>query len=211
MQATLVEESIPKKIKSFWSHVKSLTSSSQIPSNMVLDSTEAVDSNRKCELFSQYFSSVFEVDNAQVPTFYMILALVKLSTIVLLQLWMSKVSWKTLIQTRLLAQIVFHQLSSSVVLLCLPLLTVYFRGLISVGSFPSVLKQSYVVPIFKSGSKHDVRNYRPIAIQPTLAKIYEDLVLHSLYLYFGSFISSPHQHSFIRGRSSATNLLFFHE
>lgn len=46
-----------------------------------------------------------------------------------------------------------------------PHLTVYFRGLLSVGTFPSVLKQSYVVPIFKCGSKNDLRNYRLIAIQ----------------------------------------------
>lgn len=84
----------------------------------------------------------------------------------------------------------------------------YFTRLLSVGTYP-VLKQNYVVPIFKSGSKNDVRNYRSIAIQPTLAKIYEGLVLDSLYFYLGSSIS-PHQHGF-RGRSSATNLLVFQE
>lgn len=91
-----------------------------------------------------------------------------------------------------------------------PHLTVYFTRFLSVGTYLSVLKQNYVVPIFKYGSKNDVRNYRSIAIQPTLTKIYEVFVLDSLYFYFGSSIS-PHQHGFLRGRSSATNLLVFQE
>ena len=38
------------------------------------------------------------------------------------------------------------------------------------GIFPKVLKESVVVPIYKSGDKSDVSNYRPIALTSTVAK-----------------------------------------
>ena len=44
---------------------------------------------------------------------------------------------------------------------------------ITLGQFPSQLKQAKIFPIFKSGSKTDPSNYRPISILPTISKIFE--------------------------------------
>ena len=45
------------------------------------------------------------------------------------------------------------------------------------GTFPSILKQARVIPIFKAGDKEDPGNYRPISILPTLSKIIENILL----------------------------------
>lgn len=47
-----------------------------------------------------------------------------------------------------------------------PHLAVHFRSLLAAGIFLAILKCSFVVPIFKQGEKADIRNYRPIIIQP---------------------------------------------
>ena len=54
---------------------------------------------------------------------------------------------------------------------------------ISTGSFPSQLKQTKVLPIFKGGTKSDPSNYRPISILPTISKIFEKHVNKHLMGY----------------------------
>ena len=43
--------------------------------------------------------------------------------------------------------------------------------------FPTKIKLAYVTPIFKKGDKLDSTNYRPISVTPSLAKIFERLLL----------------------------------
>ncbi|XP_054287517.1 uncharacterized protein LOC129003249 [Macrosteles quadrilineatus] len=91
-----------------------------------------------------------------------------------------------------------------------PHLAVLFNALIKEGIFPSFLKLSYVVPIFKSGSRCNAKNYRPIVIQPTIAKVFESIVLEHLYFNLKKYIA-PEQHGFLDGKSTITNLLCFQE
>ena len=44
------------------------------------------------------------------------------------------------------------------------------------GSFPASLKIAKIVPIYKSGDKSDVSNYRPISILSPISKILEKLI-----------------------------------
>ena len=44
------------------------------------------------------------------------------------------------------------------------------------GKFPARWKSSYISPIFISGSRTMVENYRGIAILPTLGKLFESIV-----------------------------------
>lgn len=83
-----------------------------------------------------------------------------------------------------------------------------FNHSVSNGVFPDVFKQGYIIPIHKSGSKEDAKNYRPIVIQPALAKVFEKLVLTRLDYYFHNIIS-PNQHGFFSQRSTTTNLVCF--
>ena len=51
------------------------------------------------------------------------------------------------------------------------------------GQFPTKLKCGRVTPIYKTGKKTDVSNYRPISILPCLSKVLERIMYNRLYEY----------------------------
>ena len=57
----------------------------------------------------------------------------------------------------------------------------------STGCFPNSLKKSRAVPIYKTGSKSDVNNYRPTSNLLTFSKIFEKIVCSQLFSYFEHF------------------------
>lgn len=55
-------------------------------------------------------------------------------------------------------------------------LTNCLNKLLSEGVFPDTLKVAKVSPIYKSGSKTDPGNYRPISVLPVISKIFEKIL-----------------------------------
>ena len=51
------------------------------------------------------------------------------------------------------------------------------------GTFPDELKIASVIPLFKSGNRNLMSNYRPISILPTISKIFEKLIHVRLYQF----------------------------
>ena len=49
------------------------------------------------------------------------------------------------------------------------------------GIFPDLMKLAKVIPVFKSGSKLLVNNYRPISLLSVFSKIFEKIVHKQLY------------------------------
>ena len=75
-----------------------------------------------------------------------------------------------------------------------PLTVIINQSLISV-IFPSKLKISKVIPIFKKGDSRLISNYRPISILPSFSKVFEKVVYLQLYSYFSDnnlFFSSQY-------------------
>jgi hypothetical protein len=73
------------------------------------------------------------------------------------------------------------------------------------GEFPSQLKISKVVPVFKKGDRTDITNYRPIALQSVISKIFEKSVLGKLMDHFSrNNLLDDQQHGFRNGRSTIT-------
>ena len=64
-----------------------------------------------------------------------------------------------------------------------PSLTQIFIKSISTGIFPTEWKLARVIPTFKKGKKNDPKNYRPISIIPTVAKIFEKIIYDQLCEY----------------------------
>lgn len=64
-----------------------------------------------------------------------------------------------------------------------PPLTHIFRICLSEGIFPRCLKKAVVIPIFKSGNKNLVNNYRPISLLPSISKILEKILNSRLVNY----------------------------
>ena len=57
-----------------------------------------------------------------------------------------------------------------------PRLSVVFRRLVRLGSFPACWRQANVTPIPKGPPSSSVANYRPISITSVLSKVFERLV-----------------------------------
>lgn len=77
---------------------------------------------------------------------------------------------------------------------------------IKTSTFPKLWQRTRVSPIFKKGAKAEINNYRPISILSNFAKVFENFLYHHLYNNLQSLIS-PHQHGFVRGRSTVSNLV----
>ena len=77
------------------------------------------------------------------------------------------------------------------------------------GTVPSEWKQAKVVPLFKSGNKDDLDNYRPISILPILPKILEKAVFHQPHSYRSknSFLP-PYQSGFRASHSTQLAITF---
>lgn len=58
---------------------------------------------------------------------------------------------------------------------CDPLVLIFNKSL-TTGTFPEIRKNSFVIPIFKSGNKSDVSKYREVAIISATPMFFEILV-----------------------------------
>lgn len=78
----------------------------------------------------------------------------------------------------------------------------------SSGIFPRALKKSIVTPVYKSGDRDDVNNYRPISVLPALSKIMEKLINNRLLNYLNKYnLLSKHQYGFRKGISTEDAIL----
>jgi len=91
--------------------------------------------------------------------------------------------------------------------ICLPLAHIFNLSLNS-GIFPTKLKRSKVVPIFKNGNRNDCDNYRPISLLCSISKILEKVVAKKLlsHLQINNLLYE-HQYGFLPKRSTEQNLI----
>ena len=63
--------------------------------------------------------------------------------------------------------------------------------------FPNILKIAEVIPIYKSGDKQIVNNYRPISLLSSFSKIYEKLIFNRFFMFLDKkSILIPTQYGF---------------
>ena len=65
-----------------------------------------------------------------------------------------------------------------------PTLTTLLNNCLRSGIFPYQLKIARVIPLYKSGDKSDITNYRPISLLPVLSKIFEKLIHSRMTNFF---------------------------
>ena len=91
--------------------------------------------------------------------------------------------------------------------IALPLVLLFKKSL-QYSSVPQDWRRANVTPVFKSGNKKLVSNYRPISLTSTISKIMESLIRSSIrsHLLNNNLINSS-QHGFLERKSCLTNLL----
>lgn len=203
-----VETSIPKTTKPFFTFVKSKRSSHSIPESMTLHGTTAKGGQAVCDLFATYFASVFEDDSEPLGDGFK-------DTVT---------SNSTLSHIHVSEEAICKKITNLNVnkgagpdgippgfikecrkALLLPLFIIFNKSL-RTGIYPSIWKNAFIVPIYKSGDANDCGNYRPISILNCFAKLFESVVFDHLYSHVKPYIATE-QHGFVRGKSTVTNLV----
>ena len=78
-----------------------------------------------------------------------------------------------------------------------------FNKSIESGFFPDLLKIAKVTPVFKKNNPHEITNYRPISILPSISKILEKIIYNRLYSFLNIHnFFNPNQYGFRKGHST---------
>lgn len=190
----------------FWSYVSSKKKASGFPSTMSHIHQESSNIQGICHLFASFFKSVYVADDVSHTNIDLDGISGDLS---LGSIYISREDIMKSLQTidvnkgggpDEIPPIFLRSCAESLVQ---PLHFIFNRSL-ATGVFPAQWKMSYITPIFKSGSRKAVENYRGIAILPTLGKLFESLVCHILTFKLSPLISQC-QCGFFLGRSTTTN------
>jgi hypothetical protein len=87
-------------------------------------------------------------------------------------------------------------------------LSLIFTSFMSTGSVPSEWRHAIVVPVYKNGNAADVSNYRPISLTCVACKIMERVISSDMLAFLRMHNAiSKQQHAFLSRRSTCTNLI----
>lgn len=212
-----IENEITKNPNRFWTYIKDKKGgSSSFPATMTNGTVITSNGPQICELFASNFSSAFSdaKDKYNEPRSDFLNNMKNNS----LPLTAPVIDRESLLNKLKLLDLrkgagpdgippIFIYKCASV--LVYPLTKIFNRSL-STGIFPDLWKSAKVIPIHKSDERDDVRNYRPISILSTFAKVFESLVCPYIQAHFKLYLSFS-QHGFVSSRSTCTNLATFTE
>jgi Reverse transcriptase (RNA-dependent DNA polymerase) len=91
-------------------------------------------------------------------------------------------------------------------------LCIIFRRSLNENEIPTDWKRATVTPIYKSGTRTDPGNYRPVSLTSVPCKLLESIIEEEITVHLSSNkLISESQHGFMKGRSCATNIIEFME
>lgn len=201
-----IEQDFNSDPKKFWQYVAK-SKGYKLPGVMQWNDSIASNDKDIADLFADFFSSVFDPldDDFDPETIFRTCLFDDNDTFistddilrVLRNLNIAKGSGPDII-----SPLVYRKCAVS---LTKPILLLLSKS-ITDGKFPSVLKRAIIKPIFKSGDKKDVANYRSVTLASTTSKIFETVMLNKLKDKIYSKISSQ-QHGFVNNKSTVSNLM----
>ena len=189
-----------------YNYISSINSENKIPlsgsSNSNLDEDKA-------KLFNHYFFSVFTHSSYQLPSLHEISHITPA---------LSEICFDECEVYTVLASLACNKAAGidgirpDILKYCAAPLTKPLHHLfchcISNHVLPSEWRTHCITPIFKSGDKHNVANYRPISLLCVTSKVLERLVFNHVIGYLTKHLSNQ-QFGFMTGRSSLQQLLLF--
>ncbi|XP_060802241.1 uncharacterized protein LOC132902173 [Amyelois transitella] len=209
-------KSLSDNIKHFWKFVNNRKGHSSMPQVMQLGDSSSSNGRDICEMFSQYFGSVFQSDSEEGESsinqsgrsneLFSNGAISTLSHINItekdIMMKIKQLDAKKGPGPDELPPFFIKKCANE---LCTPLYILFNKSL-TLGAFPKRWKIAHIIPVYKSGDKSRCENYRQISILSCLAMLLELLVHNQLYNHFKPIISER-QHGFVKSRSTVTNLL----
>ncbi|XP_050531542.1 uncharacterized protein LOC126900110 [Daktulosphaira vitifoliae] len=197
--------------KKFWSFIEERSKINFIPSPMSYENSSYDNNQAISNAFANYFSSVYASslsDSTYDTTNVLTESLINTSSlyIPLSEIFegLSNMGEDCTSGPDKLPPIV---LSKCCYALARPI-HILFNMSLSNGIFPQLWKSSFVIPIFKSGNRNLIQNYRPISKLSSIPKLFEKLIEPKLSYMFNSVIIDE-QHGFRTKKSTCTNLLVY--
>ena len=202
---------IRNNVKSFWKYVNSKKKNkSKVNDLKDANGVFVSEDDKKAEVLNFQYAQTFTVeDTDDMPTFQNrplftdaltdIIITEEDVLLLLLALRIDKSAGPDQIHPRILKEIA-HQIAK-------PLTKIYQLS-VTGGIVPCQWKLANVVPIFKKGSRSSPENYRPVSLTSVLSKLLEKLISKRVmeHLLINNIIPRQ-QHGFLKGKSTATNLL----
>lgn len=207
---------IKQNPKRFWSFVNSRKGQSRIPGNLAYNNRILTKADDIVNAFALYFSSVYKDDDDDLvggaaEAEEAIENIININTLSLdsVSEWDITASAKKIKGNFTCGPdaIPSFLVKDCVSCLMMPLKQIY-NMILTKKLFPRVWKRSRITPIFKSGARDQIENYRPITLISGFAKLFEIILSRHIYRHISPFICS-NQHGFVRGRSTVTNLCNF--
>jgi hypothetical protein len=197
-------------VSSFYRYVNSKISCKSDVPPLITPSGElcSVDAG-KAELFNNYFSSVYTIDNDVLPSalpntdvahpFTGVICTPTTVQKAITKMKNSKSCGSDNISVAFLKKLSFS--------ISLPLCYVFNISL-STSCLPSQWKSAIVTPVFKKGKLNDPSNYRPISITSNICKLLESIIKdHIMHYLTINKLLSVNQYGFLPKRSTVCQLL----
>lgn len=203
-----VESDIKSNPKSFWSFIRSKKRHMDIPSCMMYNNSFSDDPSKIVNFFADYFKSNFDATASNVHLDFQITSNINLG-----QIFLSKNDILDAINSlnnsyaRDADGLSVYLVKRCALSLAYPILSIFNKSLVE-GIFIDRWKLTYINPIFKSGARNDICNYRSISKLTAISKIFEYAILKILYFHTKSYII-PQQHGFRSCKSTISNLTVF--
>lgn len=202
-----IQENVKTNPKCFWKYTKMKRKTNGFPSTMHLEGNRVSGCADISDLFANFFESVYNdspvlynSSNKTSPITFGSLCLTLVDICQALeQLDVRKGSGPDGIPP-----VILQKCSTA---FSTPLCIIFNTSLI-LGIFPEKWKLSHLIPIFKSGTRANIENYRGVAISSSIPKLFESLVCDALYNEVKNYLS-PDQHGFVKNRSVSSNLVEF--
>ena len=190
-------------------HLKYLISSESIPCCLFYNDTCATDPLHKYELFNNFFNSVFVHSCSPFSTLDMLPRTPKDSDLSSITVTEEEV-WEVISTLNPNKAIGPDNIGPAILKACATPLTSplcqLFNLCLSTATIPEEWKQHLVTPVYKSGEKSQVSNYRPISLLCTTSKVFESLVYMKVIDHIRPQISLK-QFGFLSNRSTVHKLL----
>lgn len=193
--------------KNFWNFVQSKKNSSRIPGEMKYQNNIISSAQGVVDTFAEFFRSVY-VQSSKVDRDQKI-ATMNVSNIILHPVTYDEtVCALKKLKNKMTSgsdDIPSFLVNDCAIVLAKPLTTI-FNLCLKTNVYPQKWKETRICPIFKSGDKANIENYRSVALLCNFSKAFEIILYQRICPLVVNQISA-YQHGFINGRSTTTNLI----
>lgn len=203
-----VERNVQNEPKYFWQYVQSKKSFSRIPSEMDFNGSK-INGADIANAFAEHFQSVFNVPNNR---FTENTDCTYMSDHVVLDVIGEHDILEAINKLKCGKAMGHDNVPAYILKGCKDILVqplcYLFNLALKTNTFPDVLKESRISPVYKSGPINEIGNYRPIAILTNIAKTFESIIYKYIYNAVKNKISI-NQYGFQQQKSACGNLINF--